>query len=137
MIHVSKLKSTSRATAFALALLPFATAAVEPIHFEVRNNADLVAVCSTRPEDPNYIAAIHFCHGVGVGLVRYQEALQEGKDFDPIFCLPKSLTRTQAVEAYVLPVDSPASTHGARPDPAGRHAIYHGAGKFYPSHYDL
>lgn len=99
MIHISNL--SSKAMAFTLAVLPFSASAVDPIHFEIRNNADLVAVCSTQPEDPHYIAAIHFCHGVGVGLVRYQEALQEGKDFDPIFCLPKSLTRTQAVNAYL------------------------------------
>ncbi len=89
------------AGAIALATLPAASSAVEPIHFEIRNNADAVAVCSTQPTDPNYVAAIHFCHGLGVGFVRYQEALQEGKDFAPIFCLPKSLTRTRAVEAYL------------------------------------
>ncbi len=89
------------AAVLALAILPAAVSAVEPINFQIRHNADLVAVCSAQPDDPNYVAAIHFCHGVGVGLVRYQEALQEGKDVEPIFCLPKSLTRTQAIEAYV------------------------------------
>ncbi|QSA97783.1 Rap1a/Tai family immunity protein [Methylococcus sp. EFPC2] len=99
MPHASHFSSA--AVALALAVLPAVSLAVEPINFEIRNNADLAAVCSTQPADPNYIAAIHFCHGIGVGLVRYQEALQEGKDVEPIFCLPKSLTRAKAVETYL------------------------------------
>ena len=75
--------------------------AVEPIHFEIRNNADLVALCSTQPTDPNYVAAIHFCHGFGVGFVRYHQALTEGKDFVPVFCIPDMVTRTQALSEYV------------------------------------
>jgi hypothetical protein len=86
-----------------LALAAFAApaAAVEPINFEVRNNADLVALCSTAPTDPNYVAAIHFCHGVAVGVVRYYEALNEGKTIRQLFCFPEGLTRNQAIAQYV------------------------------------
>jgi len=76
--------------------------AVEPINFEIRNNADLVAVCSAQPSDANYIAAIHFCHGFGVGFGRYHDALKEGKNFVPLFCFPEKLTRTDALNAYVV-----------------------------------
>ncbi len=75
--------------------------AVEPINFEIRYNADLVAVCSAQPSDPNYIAAIHFCHGFGVGFSRYHDALKEGKGFTPIFCFPETATRTQVLNEYV------------------------------------
>lgn len=75
---------------------------VEPINFEVRNNADLVAVCSTQTSDPNYVAAIHFCHGFAIGYYRYYESLmREGKYFNPIFCIPDGVTRNQAVSAFV------------------------------------
>jgi len=86
-----------------LALAGFAASAVavEPVNFEIRNNADLVALCSTKPGDPTYMAAIHFCHGFGVGFARYHDALKEGKYFEPLFCLPQSLTRTQALTEYV------------------------------------
>jgi hypothetical protein len=75
--------------------------AVEPINFTVRNNADLVALCSTQPNEPNFVAAIHFCHGFGVGFARYHDALKEGKDFEPLFCFPETVTRTQALTEYV------------------------------------
>lgn len=83
-----------------LPLLPQAAPAVAPINFQVRNNADLVALCSTPPSDPNYVAAIHFCHGVGVGFVRYYEAISIGKDFQHIFCIPKTVTRNQVLTQY-------------------------------------
>lgn len=76
-------------------------AAVDNIDFEVRNNADLVALCSASPTDANYVAAIHFCHGFGVGFNRYHEALREGKDFRPLYCFPDKLTRTEALNEYV------------------------------------
>ena len=75
--------------------------AVEPISFEIRNNADLLAVCSAQPNEPNYVAAIHFCHGFGVGFSRYHDALKEGKDFSPVFCFPETVTRTQVLNEYV------------------------------------
>ena len=75
--------------------------AVDNVDFEVRNNGDLVGLCSAQPTDVNYVAAIHFCHGFGVGFSRYHEALREGKDFRPLFCFPDKLTRTQALNEYV------------------------------------
>lgn len=85
----------------AAALFPVAVSAIEPVRFEVRKNADLVAVCATPATDPDYVAAVHFCHGVAVGFSRYHEALQEGAHFRPIFCVPESLTRTQTIAAYI------------------------------------
>lgn len=88
-------------TALAFALFARGAPAVEPVNFEIRYNADLVAVCATPPSDPNYLAAIHFCHGFGVGFARYHDALKEGKEFRPLFCFPDGLTRTKALDAYV------------------------------------
>jgi hypothetical protein len=85
----------------ALPLLPLTTHAVAPINFEVRDNADLVELCSTPPGDPNYVAAIHYCHGVAVGFARYYDAISVGKDFEHIFCVPKAVTRNQVLTQYV------------------------------------
>ena len=82
-------------------LLAIPAWAVDPINFQIRNNGDLVALCATPQSDPNYVAAIHFCHGFGVGFARYHEALEEGKGFEPLFCFPASVTRTQALAEYV------------------------------------
>ena len=90
---------------YGLMILAFVLAkpiwAIEPIHFEVRNNADLVALCSVQPDDPHYVAAIHFCHGFGVGFNRYHEALMESKDFVPLYCFPEKLSRNEALSEYV------------------------------------
>lgn len=92
---------TSGGMLLGLAALVGPAAAVEPVNFDVRYNADLVALCSAAPTGPNYVAAIHFCHGMGVGFVRYHEALTEGKGFEPLFCIPEGVTRNQAINAYV------------------------------------
>lgn len=85
----------------ALTTLANPAAAVDAINFEIRNNADLVALCSASPTDANYTAAIHFCHGFGVGFARYHDALKEDKEFAPLFCFPEGLTRTGALNQYV------------------------------------
>jgi hypothetical protein len=85
----------------ALAVLAGPAAAVEPINFDVRYNADLAALCSASPTEANYTAAINYCHGVGIGIVRYHEALAEGKGFQPLFCFPDGVTRNQVMNAYV------------------------------------
>lgn len=75
--------------------------AVEPGNFDVRNNAELAALCSTPPTDANYVGAMSFCYGVAVGFLRYYEALREGNELEPLFCFPEGTTRTQAINAYV------------------------------------
>lgn len=85
-----------------LCLLPLTTEAVAPVNFEVRYNADLVALCSAPPSDPSYVAAIHYCHGVAVGFARYYEAISIGKDFRSMFCLPKTLSRNEIMAKYVV-----------------------------------
>lgn len=92
---------SSAGVLLALAAFTGPAGAVEPINFDVRNNADLVALCSTAPTDPNYIPAIHFCQGIGIGFVRYHDALKEGQGFEPLFCFPPGVTRNQAFKAYV------------------------------------
>lgn len=75
--------------------------AVETVNFGVRDNADLVALCSVLPADPNYTAAINFCHGVVMGIVRYDDALEESPDYTPQYCFAEGLTPNQLVAAYV------------------------------------
>jgi hypothetical protein len=92
---------TAGALALASGLGAGPAAAVDPINFEVRDNADFVALCSALPTAPNYVAAIHFCHGFAVGFNRYHEALKEGKDFEPLYCLPANATRAALLTGYV------------------------------------
>lgn len=86
-----------------VALMPFAGhAAVSKDNFVLRTTGDLVALCSATADDPNVIAAIHFCHGYALGLRHYAEAT--GQVFrGALFCPPADprWTRDQMVAAFV------------------------------------
>lgn len=77
--------------------------AVTKDNFILRTTGDLVALCSVHNDDPNAVAAIHFCHGYALGLRHYAEAT--GRVFrGALFCPPDGpgLTRDQAVRAFVI-----------------------------------
>jgi hypothetical protein len=68
-------------------LAPAAVAsATTPEHFVLRTGADYVELCSTPPDDPLYTAAIHFCHGFGVGVYQTMMALTNNDKLTPIMC---------------------------------------------------
>lgn len=90
-------------TLVGLLLLVFpAQADVTKENFLLRNTGDLLALCSVRRDDPNAVAAIHFCHGYALGLRHYAEAT--GQVFrGALFCPPPGpgLSRDQAVRSFV------------------------------------
>jgi hypothetical protein len=63
-----------------------AAAAATPSNFDVKNVADLVALCTTPTGAPNYAEAIHFCHGYVVGAYHYYEGLAASPMYQPLFC---------------------------------------------------
>jgi hypothetical protein len=84
--------------AAALGLATTATAGATDMQtFYVRNAADLVALCSASPDAPNYIAAIHFCQGFGVGAYQYY----------------LRTAATSAADRFVCPPDPPPSRDDA------------------------
>ena len=79
-----------------------ATAAVTEQNFLLNTTGDLVALCGVSKDDPNAIAAIHFCHGYALGLDHYGAAT--GRVFrNKLYCIPEgtTVTRNQAVEMFV------------------------------------
>ena len=84
-----------------LAALANPAGAIDVQKFEVHSNADLVALCAVPPTDPDFKAAINFCHGFAIGFVRYHDALKEGADFKPLYCFPKGLTPNQLIDSYI------------------------------------
>jgi len=79
-----------------------AKADVTADNFVLRTAGDLCALCSVSPDDPNAIAAIHFCHGYALGLDHYGEAT--GRVFrNRLYCPPADmhLTRDQSVAMFV------------------------------------
>jgi hypothetical protein len=88
---------------FAVALLmPTLAAAGVEQDFIVDSTDDIIALCSAAPTDPNYIAAIHFCHGYLVGAYAYYDALASGPEGDKLVCFPDPApSRNQAIGMYV------------------------------------
>jgi hypothetical protein len=85
------------------ALLPVAAhAEVTRDNFLMRTTGDLLALCSVRGDDPNAVAAIHFCHGYALGLRHYGDAT--GRVFrGALYCPPSGpgMTRDEAVRSFV------------------------------------
>lgn len=79
-----------------------AAGAVDASHFEVKSAADLIAVCTTPATDPNYTAAVHFCHGYVVGAYHYYESLVTAPMYQPLFCPDdKQQPRDQFIKEFV------------------------------------
>jgi len=55
-----------------IALVPAASAA--DVKYQVRDTADLVAVCDTNPRAPDITTALAFCHGFLTGAVHFYYA---------------------------------------------------------------
>lgn len=85
-----------------ISVLGASASAATPDKFEVHSAADLVAICSTVPNDNISAAAIGFCHGYVVGVYRTLEEVQEARPAKPFFCVTQNPTsRTEAINAYV------------------------------------
>ena len=86
-----------------MALTAFAArAAVTQDSFLIRNTGDLVDICSAPQTDPLYTAAINFCHGFGVGVVRALQAQDAASRSRHLFCIPTPApTRNEAVARFV------------------------------------
>ena len=79
-----------------------ATATVSEQDFQVRTAGDLGKLCSTDSSDPNYAAAIHFCHGFGSGAYQTEQLYRAGSKARPLFCIPANsqLTRNEVMAAF-------------------------------------
>jgi hypothetical protein len=85
------------ALSFALTSSVFAAG---PPHFQVRDTADYVKLCTTPQSDENYTSAIAFCHGFGVGAYRYY--LESTGPADRFVCPPDPApTRAEVISGFV------------------------------------
>lgn len=107
------MKSALLTGAVALTLAAGAAhAQVTEKNFVLRTTSDLVALCGVTRNDPNAIAAIHFCEGYLLGLDHFAEVT--GRPFrGSLYCPPAKLdlTRDQVVAMLV-------SWHRRNPGPA-------------------
>ena len=92
------------ATVIFITLVAFSSGlfAQTPEDFDVDSAEDLVMLCGAKPDSPDYVAAIHFCHGFGTGAFHFylvQAAADPSKKF---ICPPNPApTRTEALDGFV------------------------------------
>jgi len=90
------------AAAVTAALTSGTATAVTEQNFLLNTTGDLVALCGVSKDDPEKIAAIHFCHGYALGLDHYGAAT--GRVFrNKLYCIPDgtTVTRNQFIEMFV------------------------------------
>ncbi|MEM9146795.1 MAG: Rap1a/Tai family immunity protein [Pseudomonadota bacterium] len=59
--------------------------AAEPETFMIDTATDLARLCAIAPDHPNYMPAIHFCHGYLIGMHHFQAALA-AELAEPFYC---------------------------------------------------
>jgi hypothetical protein len=95
-------RSLAEAAALIVLLVCAGARAAEPDDFRALMAADLVALCATTPEDPNYGAAIHFCHGFTAGAYQYYQAIAAASPDQRYVCPPATPpTRSEAIAGFV------------------------------------
>ena len=92
--------SASAVSGLALCLAGTAGAVTED-QFRLHNTGDLAALCSAPSTDRLYTAAINFCQGFGAGAYGVLAEVQRADPKLRLFCPPESITRNDAVAAFV------------------------------------
>jgi hypothetical protein len=75
-----------------------ARAAVEQ-NFGLATTADLVALCDVDSNDPDFIPAVQFCRGFGVGAYHYYLAIAANNPGDRYVCLPDPAPSRDTIRA--------------------------------------
>jgi hypothetical protein len=88
--------------ALLLAISSTARANVTVENFKLDTMGDLMALCGVDAQDPNAIAAIHFCHGYFTGLVHFHIVMGRALE-GYIYCMKddERPTRDQAIAMIV------------------------------------
>ncbi len=70
--------------------------------FQVKTTKNLLNLCNASPDDPLYVAAIHFCEGYLVGAFHYYQASMRGPEGKKLVCFPDPPpTRNEAVKLFL------------------------------------
>ena len=96
------MRLTAQAVLLTAMLASGTATAVTEQNFLLKTTGDLVALCGVSKDDPDAIAAIHFCHGYALGLDHYAAAT--GRVFrNKLYCIPEDtkVTRNQGIAMFV------------------------------------
>lgn len=86
--------------------LPFfsgsAQANVTEADFLVKTTQNLVNLCTAKPQDIHYSAAINFCHGYLVGAFHFHHAETANRPELKLVCFPEPApTRNEAIDQFI------------------------------------
>jgi Rap1a immunity proteins len=76
-------------------------AAFVPEEFKLDQARQLLNVCTVSTSNPNYLEAYGFCVGYFTGAMHYHRALAKGPDHKAIVCPEHTVTRAEAISAFV------------------------------------
>ncbi|MEM7526783.1 MAG: Rap1a/Tai family immunity protein [Pseudomonadota bacterium] len=66
------------------------------------DTSDLVDLCNTKLQEPNFASAIHMCHGYFVGVHQLHQAALTPSETGGFYCLPSPPpTRDEAVVQFI------------------------------------
>jgi hypothetical protein len=83
-------------------LMPGLAVALDQADFEVKTTQNLMNLCTAAPSDPNYQAAIHFCHGYLVGAYAHYSAQHASPKAKHLFCMPDPVpSRNDAIAMFI------------------------------------
>ena len=78
-----------------------AAAAVEERSFWLTNTADLLELCKTPSDDPQYGEAINYCMAYMDGAVDYHDAITDHEELKRLICYPETATLEQGVLVFI------------------------------------
>ena len=90
--------------------------AVTDTNFELRNGADLIALCGVAKDDPMRSLALQMCEGYCAGVYQAILALTTHKGLQPLFCPPNPPpSRNEAIAQFVEWSKGKTQYQGDRP----------------------
>jgi hypothetical protein len=93
--------------------------AVSEENFLLQTGSDLVALCSVAADDPLQVAAIHMCHGFGVGVYQTLVAVSAHEKVDDFLCPPNPPpSRNQAFADFLAWASKPENSGHLSESPA-------------------
>jgi hypothetical protein len=89
--------------AMTIALVSAPAGALEDEDFLVNSAADLATLCSVSPDNPDYAAALHMCHGYLLGVHHMHTAMEEALEGEGVYCVPETdrPSRSEAIDSFV------------------------------------
>ena len=78
-----------------------ASAEGEKRSFWLTNTADLLELCTTPTDDPQYVEAINYCMAYMDGAVDYHDAITDHEQLKRLICYPETATLEQGVLVFI------------------------------------